>query len=108
MSADREGQTEIRDRTMPTDSVNRAHRKAWLVDLVRGALSGGLVGAVIAVNVVIFGGIEQGYEASVPEVFRENALIGTLVVAIVAAGPVVGVWIARRLRRQRPPGRVHS
>ena len=58
----------------------------------------GATGAILAVNVVIFSGIEDGYEANIPDVFRQNALVGVLVVAILIAGPVVGVMTRRRMR----------
>ncbi|MGF1618535.1 MAG: hypothetical protein ACFCU2_12125 [Acidimicrobiia bacterium] len=95
---------------MSTNNENRAAqgRKPWLLDVVVGGISGGLVGAVVAVNLVIYSGMERGYETTIPEVFRESVLIGLLVVAILLAGPVAGVWIARRLRRQRTSGRVHG
>lgn len=95
---------------MSTNNENRAAqgRKSWLLDVVVGGISGGLVGAVVAVNLVIYSGMERGYETTIPEVFRESAWIGSLVVAILVASPVVGVWIARRLRRQRTSDRVHG
>lgn len=76
-------------------------RKGWLTDILIGGIAGGLIGAIVAVNVVIYSGIERGYESTIPEVFRESGLTGAVVVAILTAGPLVGVWIARRLRRQR-------
>ncbi len=95
---------------MSTNNENRAAqgRKPWLLDVVVGGISGGLVGAVVAVNLVIYSGMERGYETTIPEVLRKSVLIGLLVVAILLAGPVAGVWIARRLRRQRTSGRVHG
>jgi hypothetical protein len=74
----------------------------WLVDLVVGGIAGGVVGAIVAVNVVIYAGIEGGYEATIPEVFRENAFVGLVTVAILGSGPVLGVLVARRLRRRAP------
>jgi hypothetical protein len=94
---------------MSTETGNRPDvRKGWLTDVLIGGISGGLVGAVAAVNVVIYAGIERGYEATIPEVFRESALVGSVVVAILLAGPLVGVWIARRRRRQRTSRRDHG
>lgn len=92
---------------MSTNLGDRAEqgRKAWMLDILIGGISGGLIGAVVAVNVVIYAGIERGYEATIPEVFRESVLVGSVVVAILVGGPLVGVWIARRLRRQRTSGR---
>ena len=91
---------------MSTDLRSRTQgRKGWLTDLLIGGISGGLIGAVVAVNVVIYSGIERGYEATIPEVFRESVFLGSFVVAILVAGPLAGVWIARRLRRQRTSDR---
>lgn len=73
----------------------------WLADGVVGGIVGGVIGAIVAVNVVIYAGIEGGYEASIPDVFRENTLVGVVTVAILVAGPVLGVVVARRRRRRR-------
>jgi hypothetical protein len=75
--------------------------RGWLVDVLVGGIVGGVAGAVVAVNVVIFAGIDRGYEATIPEVFRENTLVGVVVVMILVTGPVLGVITARRLRRRR-------
>jgi hypothetical protein len=77
--------------------------KGWLVDLAVGGLIGGLVGAVAAVNFVIYTGIEQGYEASLAEVFQHSLIAGVITVMILIAGPVIGVLAARRRRRRREP-----
>lgn len=69
------------------------------MDSVAGGLVGGLVGAVVAVNFIITIGI--GYDVSLVEVFRENVLAGIVTTAILAAGPIVGVTMARRIRRKR-------
>ncbi len=65
-----------------------------------GAILGFAVGAIIAVNVVITAGVDQGYEASLPEIFEESIFLGIVTVAILAAGPVLGVIIAHRLQRR--------
>lgn len=75
--------------------------RGWLVDVLVGGIVGGVAGAIVAVNVVIFTGIDRGYEATIPEVFRENTLVGVVVIMILVTGPVLGVTIARRLRRRR-------
>jgi len=74
--------------------------KGWLLDLAVGGLVGGLVGAVAAVNFVIYTGIEQGYEASLVEVFQ-HSLIAGIVTVMILVGPVLGVLTARGLRRKR-------
>lgn len=76
-------------------------KSGWLADAVVGGIVGGVVGAVVAVNLVIYAGIDRGYEASIADVFRQNLLVGIATVTILAAGPVVGVVAARRLRRGR-------
>ena len=78
--------------------------KGWLADLAVGGLVGGLVGAVAAVNFVIFTGIEQGYEASLGEVFEHSLIAGIVTVMLLIAGPVLGVLTARRLRTRRSQG----
>lgn len=75
--------------------------RTWLVDLVVGGVVGGITGAIVAVNIVIFSGTEDGYEASIAQVFRENPVVGVITVAVLVAGPVVGVILARRMRRAR-------
>jgi hypothetical protein len=70
-------------------------------DLLLGGLVGVIAGAIVAVNVVIYAGIEGGYEATIGEVFEQNVLVGVLAVATFLAGPVLGVLIAGRLRRKR-------
>jgi hypothetical protein len=75
--------------------------RAWLVDIVVGGIVGGITGAIAAVNFVISVGIDDGYEASIAEVFRQNTIAGVMTVAILGLGPVCGVVVARRLRRKR-------
>ena len=65
-----------------------------------GAILGFAVGAIIAVNVVITAGVDQGYQASLPEIFDESLILGIVIVVILAAGPVLGVIIAHRLQRR--------
>ena len=64
-----------------------------------GGLAGSVLAGVVAVNVVIFSGIDQGYEATLEELFDHNFVLGVGVTAILAAGPVVGAWL--RIRRIR-------
>lgn len=62
---------------------------------------GGLVGLVVAVNVVIYSGIEEGYEADLADVFGQRPIVGLLVLSILVVAPVVGVLAARRIRLER-------
>ena len=78
-----------------------AHRRGWILDIVLGGIVGGIVGAIIAVNVAIFSGIDTGYQSSLSALFDYNGFVGLIVVAILVAGPVVGVVVARRFRHNR-------
>ncbi len=73
-------------------------KRNWAIDLLVGGVVGGAVGAVAAVNIVIFSGMERGYESTIPDVFRQSVLVGVLTVVTLAAAPLVGVWIMRRRR----------
>lgn len=75
-------------------------RRRLAIRVVFGSVVGLVVGAIASVNVVIFGGIEDGYEASATEVFEQNALVGFIALVVLVAGPVIGVIIA--LREPRP------
>jgi len=79
---------------VPSNTVRR------VAETVIGAILGLVVGAIIAVNLIIIAGVERGYEASLIEVFEENALVAMSAVVILVAGPVVGVIVARRIRRR--------
>ena len=71
-------------------------RRRLTIRVVFGAVVGLVVGAIASVNVVIFSGIEDGYEATPAQVFGENALVGVIAVIVLIAGPVIGVIIAVR------------
>ncbi|HEX6220142.1 MAG TPA: hypothetical protein VF115_03520 [Acidimicrobiia bacterium] len=75
--------------------------RPWLIDVVAGGLIGGFVGLIAAWNLMIYLGVESGYEASLGEVFGHSLLAGILVTAALVAGPVAGIWVARRQRRKR-------
>jgi len=83
---------------MPDRRLTARH---WFTDILVGGAVGAIAGAIVAVNVVITAGIDRGYEASIPEIFRENVLIGIVTVMVLAAGPVLGVVTARWSRRRR-------
>lgn len=75
--------------------------REWLVDLGVGGLGGLLVAWIVAVNLVIYLGVEGGYQAGPGDVFEHSWVLGIIVVAIVLAGPALGVTYMRRQRRQR-------
>lgn len=76
-----------------------ADRRDQVLDVVVGLLVGGVVGGIAAVNVVIFfSGLPSGYESTLPEVFRQNFALGLVVVGLLMAGPLAGVWLMRRRR----------
>lgn len=81
----------------------RAARE-WLISIILGGIPGGVVGGIAAMNLVIFAGVEGGYEATIPEVFRQNVFVGALTVMLLVAGPTVGTVIARRSRRRSRVG----
>lgn len=71
-------------------------RRGTVIRVVVGALVGLVAGAIAAINVVIFAGIEDGYEATITEVFSQNAFVGIAALLVLAAGPAIGVVIALR------------
>lgn len=79
----------------------RFSRREWLVDIGVGGLVGGLVALIGAWNLMIYLGVEDGYEASLGEAFQHSPIVGTVVAAVLVAGPVTGISIARRQRRKR-------
>jgi hypothetical protein len=72
--------------------------RGWLFDLAAGGILGLVAGLVVAVNLVIFLGPEQGYESSIRDVFEHSTILGVVVLAVLVVGPVVGVLLARRRR----------
>jgi hypothetical protein len=84
-----------------TGRTSRGKARGWLFDLIAGGGLGGLLALIVAVNVVIYSGVEGGYEAGLQEVFEHSVLTGLVVVAVVVTCPVLGVLVARRRRRDR-------
>jgi len=74
-------------------------RSEWVIDGIGGVVVGGLTGAIVAVNFIITLGI--GYDVTLADVFNENTLVGLVTVGILIAGPILGVVLMRRRRRQR-------
>jgi len=68
----------------------------WVPPLVGGVV-GLVVGAIVSVNVMIFGGAPDGYQTSIADLFSHSPVLGVVVVAIFLAGPVVGVVLGLRV-----------
>jgi hypothetical protein len=66
-----------------------------------GGIVGGIGGAIAAVDVAIYAGTDDGYEASHGEVFQESSATGVIVVALLLIGPIAGAVLARAIRRRR-------
>ena len=54
----------------------------WVADTAVGGVIGGILGAIVAVNFVIYAGIDDGYEATIAEVFRQNTFVGLVTIAL--------------------------
>ncbi len=80
--------------------MERSHVTTWIIDVVGGGFVGILIGAIVAVNIVIFLGPEEGYEADLYEVFSDSPLVGMLALGALVGGPAFGIVLVRRLRRQ--------
>lgn len=78
--------------------VESARYRAW-ASYVVGALVGSALGVIVALNVMIFSGVESGYEAGLGQLFAHSPLAGVLVVIALVTGPVIGVVWARWARR---------
>jgi hypothetical protein len=73
-----------------------------ITDVVVGAIAGGALGFVVALNLVILIGVEGGYEAGVTDIFDHSVLAGIVYLAVLVASPVMGVvLISGRRKRAR-------
>ena len=73
-------------------------RRRQIIRSAFGAVVGLVAGLIVSINVVIFGGIEAGYEATPTEVFEENVVVGVVALLVLVAGPIIGVIVALRER----------
>lgn len=62
----------------------------YAAGLIAGGLVGTVTGAIVSVNILIFSGITDGYEADVGQVFDEKPPAGVLVAGALLVGPIVG------------------
>ncbi|MEX1281207.1 MAG: hypothetical protein AB1Z55_10885 [Acidimicrobiia bacterium] len=84
----------MRDRRSPSGGGMATSRR-WLRGLV-GAAIGLIVGAIVAVNVQIFSGVTDGYQASLADVWDHSPFVALVIVGLWVAGPTIGVWFALR------------
>ena len=75
--------------------------KGWLLDIVVGGFGGSIVGAIVAVNVVIYSGIDDGYEAGPNAWFGYSPVLGIAVIALLVLPPIWAIFMMRKLRRNR-------
>ena len=75
--------------------------RGWIIDIVAGGIVGGIAGAIAAVNVVIYSGIDGGYEATLGEVFDQYPVVAVIAVGLILLGPAAGIALARFLRGRR-------
>lgn len=71
-----------------------SRRRWWLVPI--GALVGLVLGAILSVNVVIFGGAPDGYQTSIPDLFAYSPILGTVALGLLVAFPVAGAILGFR------------
>jgi hypothetical protein len=87
--------------TMPRNT----HRLLANATLYALAVLGGLILAVIIIlNLHIIVGLEEGYAASPAEVVESSVLVAWVDVAILVAGPVLGILAVSRLRPRNSRG----
>jgi hypothetical protein len=65
---------------------------------VLAALGGFVVAVMVILNLHIVVGLEDGYAASPAEVIECSVLLGVLDIALLVAGPVLGIVAASRFR----------
>lgn len=90
-----------KDAQVRTQDTSSTSAKGWVIDVLVGGLGGGLVGAITAVNIVVFSGIEDGYESSFGDIMDYSRFLALIVVAVLLAAPISAVFMLRKLRRSR-------
>ena len=71
---------------------------------VLATLGGFVVAVVVILNLHILVGLEDGYAASPADVVEWSVLLGVVDIALLVAGPVLGIVAASRLRRRDSRG----
>ena len=71
---------------------------------VLAALGGFVVAVIVILNLHIFVGLKDGYAASPADVFEWSVLLGVVDIALLVAGPVLGIVAASRFRSRDSRG----
>jgi hypothetical protein len=71
---------------------------------VLATLGGFVVAVVVILNLHILVGLKDGYAASPADVVEWSVLLGVVDIALLVAGPVLGIVAASRLRRRESRG----
>jgi len=71
---------------------------------VLATLGGFVVAVIVILNLHILVGLKDGYAASPADVFEWSVLLGVVDIALLVAGPVLGIVAASRLRRRDSRG----
>jgi hypothetical protein len=71
---------------------------------VLAALGGFVVAVIVILNLHILIGLENGYAASPAEVIQWSVLLGVVDMALLVAGPVLGIVAASRFHRRDSRG----
>lgn len=76
----------------------------WTIDIILGLILGTIVGAILAVNIAIFAGTDDGYEASLGDIFGQRPVVGVAIIAALVGTPLAAIVMIRRVRTHRAPG----
>lgn len=60
-----------------------------------------MVAGIMAVNLIIYLGVESGYEAGLGDVFGHSVVLGIVAISVLVSGPVLGVTYLGRRGRHR-------
>ena len=85
----------------PPGTDRRSQLGGWAIDLTAGIAAGSVVGVILALNIVIFSGVDDGYQASVRAVFEQRPWAGVMAGMAIILSPVLLVLSLRRLRQNR-------
>jgi len=80
------------------------HTVITMVLSVLAGLGGFVVAVIVILNLHILVGLEDGYAASPADVFAWSVLLGVVDIALLVAGPVLGIVAASRFRSRDSRG----